>query len=92
MSKTPKDTLKEGIMAKIKDDLVIGDVDQQDVAHNYAQVIYNLKLTNLKEPAKTHIILESCDITGCIWKKGGFLEVSSEEEFPSKHERETHKK
>ena len=79
-------------MAKIENDLVIGDVDQQNVAHNYTQVIYNLKLTYLKESAKTHIILESSDITGCIWKKGGFLEVSSEEEFPSKHKRETHKK
>ena len=76
MSKILNNELKEGIVSKIQDDLVIGGLDQQDAAYNYALVIYKLKLTNLKvQPAK-HIFPKSCDIARCNWRKGGFLEYS----------------
>ena len=77
ISKILKDESKDGIMAKIFDNWIIGDVDQRDADQNYAWVIYKLKLVNLKvEPTKIHIFPESYDITRWIWKDVVFLEVS----------------
>ena len=35
LSKVLKDEMKEGIVAKIQDDILIGGIDQRDTAHNY---------------------------------------------------------
>ena len=35
LSKVLKDEMKEGIVAKIQDDVVIGGLYQRDTAHNY---------------------------------------------------------
>ena len=71
LSKVLKDEMKEGIVAKIQDDVVIGGIDQREAAHHYTRVIYKLYLANLKvEPNKVHCFPESCDLAGWIWRKG----------------------
>ena len=67
LSKVLKEEMKEGIVAKIQDDVVIGGTNQTQAAHHYARVIYKLHLANLKvEPDKTHCFPKSCDIARWI--------------------------
>ena len=65
LSKILKDELKEGIVMKIHDYLVIGGNSQEEVVPNYIRVLHKFHLANIKvEPEKTVIFPESCDIAG----------------------------
>ena len=69
--------MKEGIITKIQDDIIIGGDTQIQAANNYIRVLHKLFLANLRvEPQKVIIFPESADIAGWIWKKGGTLSVS----------------
>ena len=77
MAKILKEEMKDGIIMKIQDDIVIGGDTQLQAAHNYVSVLNKLHLANLRvEPRKVVIFPESTDIAGWIWKKGGTLTVS----------------
>ena len=77
LSKILKDELKEGIVMKIYNDLVIGGNSLEEVVPNYTPVLHKFHLANIKvEPEKTVIFPESCDIAEWIWKKGRYLDVS----------------
>ena len=77
MSKILNQEMKEGIITKIQDDIVIGGDTQMQTAKNYIRVLNKLDLANLRvEPQKVIIFLESADIAGWIWEKGGMLSVS----------------
>ena len=70
LSKILMDELKEGIVMKIYNDLVIGGNSLEEVVPNYTPVLHKFHLANIKvEPEKTVIFPESCDIVGWIWKK-----------------------
>ena len=65
LSKILKDELKEGIVTKIHNDLVIGGNLHEKVAPNHIRVLNKFHLANIKvEPEKTVIFLENCDIAG----------------------------
>ena len=57
LSKILKDKLREGIVTKIHDDLIIGGDTQQEAVPNYIRVLYKFHLANLKvEPEKNKYI------------------------------------
>ena len=77
MAKILHQEMKEGIITKIQDDIIIGGDTQIQAANNYICVLHTLFLANLRvEPQKVVIFPESTDIAGWIWKKGGTLSVS----------------
>ena len=77
MSKILKDEIKEGILAKIQDDLVVGGDTQTEAAHNYIRVLVKLALANLRvEPKKVNIFPETATIAGWDWRTGSYLSVS----------------
>ena len=77
MAKIFSQKMKEGIITKIQDDVIIGGDTQTQTANNYIRVLHKLFLANLRvEPQKVIIFPESADIAGWIWKKGGTLSVS----------------
>ena len=77
LSKILKDELREGIVTKIHDDLVIGGNTQQEAVPNYIRILNKLHLGNLGvEPEKVVIFPESADIAEWIGRKGGLLSVS----------------
>ena len=56
LSKILKDELKEGIITKIHNDLVIGGNSQEEAVLNYIRVLHKLYLANLNmDPAETNI-------------------------------------
>ena len=66
-----------GFCTRIADDLYIGGSTPMETAHNYEQVISKLHAANLKVSAdKTKVFLDSVDILGWVWQKGGFLAPS----------------
>lgn len=72
-----KQEIKEGIITKIQDDIIIGGDTQKQTTRNYIRVLNKLDLANLRvEPQKVVIFPESGDIAGWIWKTGGMLSVS----------------
>ena len=72
-----KEEMQQGIITKIQDDIMIGGDTQLETAKNYIRVLQKLALANVCiKPQKFVIILESANIAGWIWKKGGFLSVS----------------
>ena len=77
LSKVLSSEMQSGSAARIADDLYIGGSTPLETAKNYDKVLSKLKIANLKVSAdKTKIFLESVDILGWIWKKGGFLSPS----------------
>ncbi len=66
-----------GFCTRIADDLYIGGSSPMETAQNYEQVISKLHAANLKVSAeKTKVFLDSVDILGWVWKKGGLLAPS----------------
>ena len=77
MAKILKQEMKEGIIMKIQDDVIIGGDTQIQKARNYIRILNKLDLTNLRvEPQKVVIFPKSADIAGWIWKTGGMFSVS----------------
>ena len=77
MAKIIGDDIKEGRAVKIQDDMIIGGATQLEAAKNYIRILEKLYLANLRaEPHKTVIFPKSADISGWIWKRGGFISVS----------------
>ena len=77
MAKILGEDIKEGRATKIQDDIIIGGQDQLEAAKNYIQILEKFHLSNLRaEPEKTIIFPETADISGWIWKKGGYISVS----------------
>ena len=69
--------IQSGYVTRIADDLYIGGATPMETAKNYEQVIAKLNAANLKISAdKTKIFLDSVDILGWVWKKGGFVSPS----------------
>ena len=86
MAKIFHQEMKEGIITKIQDDIIIGDTQAQ-AANNYIRVLHKLFLANLRvEPQKVIIFPESADIAGWIWKKGGTLSVSPHRKNSNEYE------
>lgn len=77
LSKVLSFEMQSGFVARIADDLYIGGDTPAETASNYEQVLSKLHMANLKVSAdKTKIFLDSVDILGWIWKKGGYLTPS----------------
>ena len=77
MAKILGDEIKEGRATKIQDDIIIGGQDQMEAINNYIQILEKFHLSNLRaEPEKTIIFPETADISGWVWKKGGYISVS----------------
>ena len=77
LAKVLKEELREGICAKIVDDIYIGGESQMKATYNYIRILSKLHNANLKiTPSKTHIFPNSVDVLGWVWKKGGFLSPS----------------
>ena len=77
LAKVLKEELKEGICAKIVDDIYVGGSNQTEAALNYIRILAKLKNANLKvSPNKTHIFPNSVDVLGWVWKRGSFLAPS----------------
>ena len=77
LAKILKEELKEGICAKIVDDIYVGGSNQTEAALNYIRILSKLKNANMKiSPDKTHIFPNSVDVLGWVWKRGGFLAPS----------------
>ena len=69
--------LKEGICAKITDDIYVGGQSQEEAAANYIRILRKLALANLKvSPAKTKIFPHEASVLGWVWKRGGQIEAS----------------
>ena len=69
--------MKEGICAKIVDDIYVGGSNQTEAALNYIRILSKLNNANMKiSPDKTHIFPNSVDVLGWVWKRGGFLAPS----------------
>ena len=65
MAKIFSQEMKEGIIMKIQDDVIIGGDTQTQTANNYIRVLHKLFLANLHvEPQKEIILPESADIAG----------------------------
>ena len=56
MAKILKEEMKEGIITKIQDDIVIGGDKQIQAARNYIRILHKLQLANLR--VKPQILLE----------------------------------
>ena len=77
LNKVLSSEMQTGSVARIADDLYVGGSTPFETAKNYEIVLSKLKTANLKVSAdKTKVFLESVDILGWIWKKGGFLSPS----------------
>ena len=77
ISKVLSIEMQSGSVARIADDLYVGGATPAETASNYEQVLSKLHAANLKVSAdKTKIFLDSVDILGWVWKKGGFLSPS----------------
>ena len=77
LAKVLKEELKEGICAKIVDDIYVGGKNQKEAKINYIRILSKLKNANLKiSPTKTHIFPTTVDVLGWVWKRGGFLSPS----------------
>ena len=69
--------IQSGFVTRIADDLYIGGATPMDTAKHYEQVLAKLSAANLKVSAdKTKVFLQSVDILGWVWQKGGFLAPS----------------
>ena len=77
MAKILKNELKDGICAKIVDDLYVGGANQREAAENYFRIVGQLHKANIKiTPEKTFIFPKQADVLGWVWKEGGYLQVS----------------
>ena len=77
LSKVLSLEMQSGHVARIADDLYIGGSTPRETADNYDKVLSKLQSANLKVSSeKTKVFLESVDILGWVWKKGGFLSPS----------------
>ena len=77
LSKVLSLEMQEGIVARIADDLYVGGSSPLETAKNYEKVIAKLHNANLKVSSeKTKVFLDSVDILGWLWKKGGYLSPS----------------
>ena len=76
-SKILKEELKEGICAKIVDDIYIGGKSEKQAALNYIRILAKFQNANIKiTPEKTSIFPTSVDVLGWVWKEGGLISPS----------------
>ena len=77
IAKVLKEELRDGICAKIVDDVIVGGATQEETAKNYIRILEKFHNANLKiSPEKTLIFPKQTDILGWVWKEGGYLEAS----------------
>ena len=77
LSKVLSSEMQNGICARIADDLYVGGSSPLETAQNYEIILSKLNAANLKiSSEKTKIFLDSVDILGWVWTKGGFLKPS----------------
>ena len=65
LAKILKDEMREGICAKITDDIYMGGQTQREMAINYIRILRKLAMANLKiSPAKTKIFPQEASVLG----------------------------
>ena len=74
LSKVLAQELKEDLVARIADDIIVGGENEDEAIHNWERILSKLNNNNLKlSSSKTIMFPSSVDILGWVWKKGGFL-------------------
>ena len=75
--------MKDGISAKIVDDVVVGGETMEEAATNYIRVLEKLHAANLKvTPEKTVIFPKKTELLGWIWEEGGHLSANPHRTLP----------